>query len=287
MKLKNYLIAFAAISIAAGFSSCKKNSSDNSATELQATVELSGDQAISDNLNSDAENVLNEVAVDSNFAGNTPVSVSQTMNVLSCASVTITRVSPTQPLPFPKNISIDFGTGCSVNSGVVRSGKINITLSDSLRESLSIAVMTFDNYYVGGFKKEGTITWTHTNTAGIKSWERDDENGKVTAPGGRYWVHSGTQTVTQTAGFDTPSILLDDVFSTTGSATITNSSGTSRTAEITTALEKKVICENIDQGTIKIQGPSHYVTIDFGDGTCDTIATLSIDGGSPATFLLR
>ena len=54
-----------------------------------------------------------------------------------------------------------------------------------------------------------------------------------------------------------------------------------------TALEKKVICANIDKGTIKIQGPNHYATIDYGDGTCDKLATVSIDGGASITFLLR
>ena len=207
MKLKNFLIAFATISVAAGFSSCKKNSSDNSA-ELQATVELSGDQAISDNLNSDAEYVLNEAAVENNFSGNTPVGITQTMNVLSCATVTVTGAQG-----FPKNISIDFGAGCTSSNGVTRSGKINVTLSDSLRKSGSVAVMTFDNYYVSGFKKEGTITWTNTSQVGTKSWERKCENGKVTAPDGHYWLHSGTQNVTQTEGSGTPLNLLDDVFS--------------------------------------------------------------------------
>jgi hypothetical protein len=280
MKLKNFLIAFATISVA-GFTSCKKNSSDNTA-ELKATIELSGDQAISDNLNSDAEYVLNEAAVENNFSGNTPVGITQTMNVLSCATVTVTPVQG-----FPKTISIDFGTGCTSSNGIIRSGKINLTLSDSLRKSGSVAVMTFDNYYVSGFKKEGAITWNNTSQGGIKSWTRTCENGKVTAPDGHYWMHSGTQNVTQTEGSDTPLNLMDDVFSVTGSATVTNSSGTSRTSEITAALEKKVICENIDKGTIKIQGPSHYAVIDFGDGTCDRIATISIDGSNPATVLLR
>lgn len=280
MKLKNYLVAFAAISIAAGFSSCKKNSSDSSATELQATTELSGDQAVSDNLNSDAEYVLNEAAVDNDFAGSRTTSVTQTMNVLSCATVTVTP-------GFPKTISIDFGAGCTSTNGVTRSGKINVTLSDSLRKSGSIAVMTFDNYIVSGYKKEGTITWTNTSQNGIKSWTRNDANGKVTAPDGHYWVHSGTQTVVQTEGSSTPLNLLDDVFSTTGSATVTNSAGTSRTSTIVLPLEKKVICENIDSGTIKIQGPSHYATIDFGDGTCDRLATVSIDGSNPVTIFLR
>ena len=39
--------------------------------------------------------------------------------------------------------------------------------------------MTFDNYYVSGFKKEGTITWTNTSQGGIKSWERKCEMEKL------------------------------------------------------------------------------------------------------------
>ena len=281
MKLKNFLFAFAIISVSAGFSSCKKDSSGGS-TELETTFELSGDLAISDNLNADAEYVLNEAAVLNNFSGNTPVSVTQTLNVLSCPIVTVT---PEQG--FPKNILIDFGAGCTSPNGITRSGKINITLSDSLRKSGSVAVMTFDNYYVSGFKKEGTITWTNTSQVGIRSWERKCENGKVTAPDGRYWLHSGTQVVVQTGGSSTPLNLLDDVFSITGSNTVTNTSGKTRTCEITEALEKKVACENIDMGKIKIQGPNHFAVLDFGDGTCDRIATISIDGNTPRTILLR
>ena len=282
MKLQNYLIAFAIITFTAGISSCKKNNTaPPSSSEIQTTIDLSTDQAISDNLNADAENVLNEASVDNNFSGSTSVGVTTTMGVLSCATVTVSSGN------FPKTITIDFGTGCSSNDGINRSGKINITLSDSLRHSGSTAVMTFTNYYVSGFKKEGTITWTNTTQNGIRSWQRKCENGKITAPDGHFWLHSGTQAVVQTAGSDTPSDLTDDVFSYTGTATVTNSSGESRTATILNALEKKVDCANIDKGTIKIQGPNHYATLDYGDGTCDRIATISIDGGTPVTILLR
>ena len=281
MKLKNYVVAFATLTVAAGFSSCKKDNSGTTASdEVATTFELSGDQAISDNLNSDAEYVLSEAAVDGNFAGARITGVVQTMNVLSCAKVTTTP-------GFPKTITIDFGTGCTSNRGVTRSGKINVTLSDSLRTPGSVAVMTFINYYVSGFKKEGTVTWTNTSQGGIRSWERTCANGKITAPNGKYWLHSGTQDVVQTAGASTPLNLLDDVFSTTGSHTVTNAAGKTRTCEITEALEKKVICENIDMGKIKIQGPNHAAVIDFGDGTCDRIATITIDGNAPRTILLR
>ncbi|MEO8110081.1 MAG: hypothetical protein ABI594_08620 [Ginsengibacter sp.] len=283
MKLKNFLLSAAVIATAAGFTSCKKDSNSSSSTEIESTFEIAGDQAISDNLNSDAEYVLNEAAIDNNFAGNTPVNVSSTLGVLGCATVTVTPLQG-----FPKTIIIDFGTGCSANAGgITRSGKIMVTLSDSLRKSGSIAVMTFNNYFVSGFKKEGKVTWTNTSQGGTKSWERECEDGKITAPGGRYWLHTGTQNVVQTQGSATPFNLLDDVFSITGSHTVTNSEGKSRTSTITEALEKKVICDNIDMGKIRIEGPNHYAVLDYGDGSCDKVATISINGNTPRTILLR
>ncbi len=281
MKLKNFLLIAAAFVVVCGFYACKKDS-NSSPSELDTTFELSGDQAISENLNSDAEYVLTEAAIDNNFSGNTPATVTSTLNVLSCATVTVTPLQG-----FPKNITIDFGGGCTSTNGITRSGKIYVSLSDSLRKPGSIAVMTFENYYVSGFKKEGKITWTNTSQGGVKSWNRKCEDGKITAPGGRYWLHVGTQSVVQTQGSATPFNLTDDVFSITGSHTVTNMSGNSRTSTITEALEKKTSCENIDMGKIKVEGPRHYAVLDFGDGSCDKIATISIDGNTPRTILLR
>src|SRR5690606_27859518 len=121
-------------------------------------------------------------------------------------------VTVTPQATFPKTIVIDFGSGCTSADGVHRKGKINIVLSDSVRKSGTTAVMTFDGYYVHGFKVEGTITWTNTSTPNGVSWTRVIENGKVTTPGGNYyWLHEGTKNVTQTSGANTPFNLLDDV----------------------------------------------------------------------------
>ena len=278
MQLKKLLLAFAAGALILSFNSCKK--SDATADEFETTFELSGDQAISDNLTQDANDVLNEAASDKNLlGGHGPTGTSGT---LSCATVTVTPL-----IGFPKNIVIDFGTGCTSANGVTRAGKINIVLSDSVRASGSTAVMTFTNYYVGGYKKEGTVTWTNTSTPGTLSWQRKVENGKITAPNGNYWLHSGTRNVIQTAGVNTPNNLLDDVFSVTGNHSVTNSAGLTRTITTITPLQKKVICNNIDMGSLKVQGPNHYAVIDFGDGTCDNIATLSIDGRPSRTITLR
>lgn len=265
------------------FSSCKKGSIGNTIDEFETTFELSSDQAIADNLTEDANDVFNEAAADNNLmGGRTPTGTAETTGILGCATVTVTPVSG-----FPKTILIDFGAGCTSVNGITRKGKITVVLSDSVRRYNSTAVMTFDNYYVNGFKKEGTITWTNTSQGGIKSWQRKVENGKITAPNGTYWLHSGTRSVTQTAGAATPLNLTDDVFSITGNHTVTNMAGRTRTSTVLEALQKKTACDNIDKGKIKVEGPNHYAVIDFGDGTCDKLATISIDGRVSRTILLR
>lgn len=283
MKIKNLIICTTFSLTIIGFWSCKKDDSQTNNEEIETTFELSANDAITENITEDANDILMEAGVDNNFAGrNSGAVTTQTMDNLTCASLTVT---PAQG--FPKSISIDFGSTCTSPNGVVRKGKINITVSDSLRKSGSVAVMTFDNYYVNGFKVEGTLTWTNTSQAGLKSWRRKWENGKITAVDGRFWLHSGIKDIMQLEGVSTPRNLLDDVFSVTGNHTITNAAGKTITSTITEALQKKVICENVDKGKVKIEGGSHYAVIDFGDGSCDRIATISIDGTTPRTIFLR
>lgn len=279
MKIKHVLLATVAVSLTIGFNSCKKASEIKE--DYETTFELAGDQAIADNLTEDANDVFMEVAVDNNLAGNFAPEPVISNNIIGCATVTIT---PQQG--FPKTIVIDFGTSCTHN-GITRSGKINIVLSDSVRRNGSTAVMTFTNYYVNLHKVEGTITWTNTSTPGTRSWTRRTENGKITAPNSRYWLHSGLRAVVQTAGVNTPFNLLDDEFSITGTHSVSNSNGATRDITVLEALQKKTACANIDKGKLKVQGPNHYAVIDFGNGTCDNLATISIDGRTPRTIILR
>ncbi len=278
MKIKQFLFAFAMLSLAIGFNSCKKNN-ETISEEFENTFQISADQAVTNNLTQDAEDVFLEIAQDNNIAGNfAPEPVN---NIIPCATVTITPLSG-----FPKTIVIDFGASCTHN-GITRSGKINIVLTDSVRRPGSQATMTFTNYFVNLYKIEGTYTWTNTSTANTRSWTRVTTGGKITAPDARFWMHEGSRSVTQTAGVGTPTPI-DDVFSVfPGTHTVTNSSNISRTSTILEALQKKVACSNIDKGKVKVQGPNHYATIDFGDGTCDNLALLSIDGRTPRTIVLR
>jgi hypothetical protein len=283
--MKNNILKFGLVLLATSIVivSCKK--ARETIDEVQTTIEISGNQAITENLTADTYDMLQEAAVDKNLMGGRVDEVQQTTQTLSCATVTATGNFPN------KLIVIDFGTaGCTSNNGIFRKGKINVTLTDSLRKTGSIATITFDNYFVNTFKKEGTITWTNTSVANsaTRSWNRKVANGKITnTVNNNYWTFTSDINLTQTAGVNTPNILTDDVHTLSGTQTTTNSAGSSRTLTTQTALQKKASCANVDQGILKVQGPNHFALIDFGNGTCDNQATVSVDGRPSTTITLR
>jgi hypothetical protein len=284
MKTKHFLSAFLLLAFVVAFSSCKKNN-ETATEEIETTFELSAHQAVADNLTQDAGDVLEEAAARNNLLGSTPSGSTTTTNnwLPPCVIITVTGSFPA------KNIKIDFGTGCTSPNGIFRKGIINVVLTDSLRKTGSVATVTFDNYYVNSFKKEGIITWTNTTAtgSGTRSWNRKVTDGKITAADGKYWLHTSNLDITQTAGISTPLDITDDVFLLSGTRTVTNAAGKSRTGTTQTPLQKKTNCNNIDQGILKIEGPNHYALIDFGNGTCDKLATISIDGRTARTIILR
>ena len=282
MKTKNLLVTIAITAVLFMLISCKKeNATVINVAEQETTFELSTGQAVADNITEDANGVFMEAAATKNLLGSNSQTVITT-NSITGAVVTVSPVSG-----FPKTISIDFGNGCTSSNGITHKGKIIVVLSDSVRKAGSTAAINFTNYYVNGFKKEGTVTWTNTSTAAAKGWQRKVEKGKITAPDGRYWIHSGIRDAVQIAGTNTPNTLLDDIFLITGNHTVTDAAGKTRECFITEALEKKTVCDNICTGKLKVQGDSHIAVIDFGNGDCDKLATISIDGGAPRTIVLR
>ena len=83
--------------------------------------------------------------------------------------------------------------------------------------------------------------------------------------------------LTMTAGMATPSDLTDDVYSIAGSNSFSSSFGNTLDVTITTTLSKAYTCHNVGSGVIsftynkKLNG-----TLDFGNGTCDNQATITV-----------
>lgn len=192
----------------------------------------------------------------------------------SCPLITIN--SPGQEF-FPRNIVIDYGTGCAGLFDVERSGKILITLSGPRGTAGSERVLTFDNYVVNGAKVEGTFT---VENLGMNSNQNAHfgvslEGGKITFPDSKVITREFSRVREYVAGYGTWSPW-DDECLITGTSSGTNLNGKSYSLTITSPLEWTAACRFLVGGTIRfeVDGIEPF-ELDYGTGECDAVATLS------------
>ena len=264
MKLKlSTLIAGLLIGLAVMLHSCKKDKEEETNNNQTEAAELSVANNIAETMYDDVFNVVLLDGQANNVAGRGN----------SCATVTLNNSDPDT---YPKIMTLDFGSGCTGFDGLTRKGKIIATLSGRIRTAGTSITISFDNYSVNDFKLEGEFSITNNSGNNGLSFTTQTTNGKLTYPGGTlFYTHSGNHTLTQTAGAGTPSFL-DDIFSLTGSGNTTSSLGNSLTVNITTALVKKATCANVVSGIEQFTYNNINGTLDFGDGSCDNQALLTI-----------
>ncbi len=194
----------------------------------------------------------------------------------SCATVTLDTTV------FPRVLTIDFGdTNCLGKDGRYRRGKILVSFTGRYYRPGTIITTTFDNFYVNDNQIEGTkvVTNNGLNDQGHLSWTIS-VNGIITLANGNGTISWKSQRTREwTEGQATPHNRWDDVFLITGQASGKRANGLTWTHEITKPLEVKLACRFIVSGTVQIKPEGKPMrTLDFGDGECDNLATVSVDG---------
>jgi hypothetical protein len=276
MKMKNSLkLLFTGLLVCSLIVGCKKDEIEDTDTATTS------DNALAEASFSDAENISDQAA---NGAVTTYRTVIPEAGLLStCATVTIdTTVTP-------KVITINFGTAnCLCLDGRYRRGQILVSFNGAYRDSASTHTITFSNYYVNDNKIDGTKTVTNRghNSAGHLYYDIAVNGSIVLANGGGTITWSSARQREWIAGESTL-IWSDDEYLITGSASGTTAKGVAYSAVIGQALRIKLNCKNIVSGTIAIT-PSGKLTrtINYGDGTCDDKATVTI-GGNVFNISLR
>lgn len=179
----------------------------------------------------------------------------------------------------PRVITIGFEDGCTGSNGMPLGGSLEIELigADGVWAVGDQRTVTHVDFQRGPRVMNGTRTRTlvFLDAAEQPTFEREHDMtfehawGEVTqvATGSTQWL----------AGFETPGDCTDDVWVRNTEATWTGpqGNGTSRTA---TDLTWDGACGYLVSGTVVINRPFHNVTIDFGDGTCDGLATVEHNG---------
>ena len=263
------------------FFSCKKDnnsSTDNTSSGNDSALTMSTSAAAADNLFNDTYDVLALTTTNNSYLGRVAVNGLRADGVDSVPGCTTITVTPADASTYPKTVVVDFGTGCTGWYGVTRSGSITYTFSGKFKNPGTTVTGVFNNYKVNGYKLEGNYSITNNSSVsnGIL-FNSSVANGKVTYPNGTTWyTYSGTKTVKQTGGLLSTNYN-DYVFAITGAHSYASWTGKTLTDSITTALVKQATCKYISAGVVAFTYNGNINgTLDYGSGSCDSLATITI-----------
>ena len=200
---------------------------------------------------------------------------------------------------WPRTIIIDYGDGCDItryndSRERIRKGKIIINVSGPMWQEGSYREVTFEDFYINGHQVKGkrTVTnegfWEDGEYEGLRYFSVILEGGIVITPEGQEISKDVNRTRTFVEGFNTKWDTRDDIWHINGVATGVNREGIAFTREITSPLWKEIGCRFITRGTVLIQAEGRPdVTLDYGDGDCDPVATITVDGETREIRLRR
>ncbi|MFY9150446.1 MAG: hypothetical protein WAO52_00390 [Prolixibacteraceae bacterium] len=182
---------------------------------------------------------------------------------------------------YPRNWTVDYqGTDCVYLSGNTKQGKIKVSLTDFWKNEGSLRTVTYEDFYLNGNKLEGvkTILNTGLNENGNLSFTKTVKDAKLTYADGTSISWECEKYSEMIAGRST-FLFADDVWSVNGSGKGVNLDGTNYTINITSPLVYNNGCFYPVSGTLQISTEGHELqTIDYGNGECDNLATVTSGG---------
>lgn len=198
-----------------------------------------------------------------------------------CAVVTVDRTFTSWTR------TVDFGvTGCEMANGTVFRGKIIMhfdTDFDTLNTTISYS---FDNFYHNDDLIVGDKTMTRVSeNANGNPETRFEIDMHITFANGSEYDRQGVRVREFAEGHDTWNFS-DDVHVITGSSTTIFPDGSVDSSEITTPIRRAFACRYTSEGVVELHRNSDVAIIDFGNGDCDNIALLTINGTTREIRLL-
>ena len=182
--------------------------------------------------------------------------------------------------------TIDFGcTGCTLSNGNILKGKIIISFSNNFTSKFRTFLYRFVDFYHNGKLLQGnkSITYESKSTE-LLATEHPvmtfTVDMKITFDDGKVYSRTGTTVKETVEGNETPLNWEDNVFLVTGNSATSLANGDTVTNVITTPLRYITSCKLPFpvSGIVSITKNTSVGTLDFGDGKCDNLATLTIDG---------
>ena len=184
-------------------------------------------------------------------------------------------------------ITIDYGDGVEGPGGRLRSGKVIISYSDLRWLPGAFREVTFEDFYIDSVQVEGVRRLENTAAS-------TDEAPQftVTLTGGQLTFTDGTtitRTVNKIRTWNRANNPINDTVTVTGTASGSRRDGSSYAVEIIEEMTYKRGCR-VGRVFIPVSGVKLIISgentalVDYGDGECDNIATISINDGEAEEF---
>jgi hypothetical protein len=275
MKTKQLTLGLALVAIvsASFFTSCRKKETDE---EKDKDTAAAADQSLASSTVNDMTSIADESCKTYTVSS---FKIAESNAVLSsCATIAFDTIASA------KTVTVNFGTtNCQGNDGRNRRGVLIISFTGRYRDSLTVITVTPQNYFVDDNQVMGSKTIINkghnaaqhlvyeinaniqiikANAAGTISWQSTRQ---------REWI-SGESTYAWS----------DDIYSITGSAFGTTANGNTFTSNITSPLIRNMAigCRRHFTKGILEHTPGGKATryIDYGNGSCDNQAMVTING---------
>ena len=168
---------------------------------------------------------------------------------------------------------------CDYN-GAVRNGSIivNYTLRPLIGDRAANIILTFDNYTMDGVAVEGTITTTFEGTIIRPEIHIVTDNMLATFPNQETISWSSDKTFTIVSGFGDGDFLTN-IVEMSGTASGVNRKGESYSS-VYNSVKVERSCESgyPVSGTVTIESDKGTSVIDYGEGECDKIISVTNNG---------
>ena len=278
--MKTKILLLVALFSITFFVGCSTNESTDAAASSKA---ITTDDAIA---NSEIDATVDDISIiaEDQFSVQQGMSSKTSGSVKSilppCATITSVLTNDT----FTR--TIDFGADtCTLPNGNTVKGKIIISFSKNFLAPSRTISYKLEGFYHNGKLIEGNKTITYelkiTNLlAAAHPVSTHSVEAKITFPDGKVYSRIGTRVREMTEGFDTFANWEDNVFVVWGYNITTFPNGDKYTFTITTPLRIAMSCKMPFpvKGIVTIVKNGTEATLNYGNGDCDKLANLFING---------
>lgn len=285
MNLKCYFSKLLLVAVVIGglLTSC---SSDNEPLELQSEQESLDDvKRLAEMDDMDAllsHLVINGYENDQEVIADRAISTAKSQNTYLPECVTVTVVAQQNF----REVTLDFGTeGCLVRGRLLRGQLVFDYTRNPEAQEIQINYNLVD-FYINARQVIGsrTVLKERENANGNPQFTHN-LNLTVVWPNGLEASRSGTKVREWVEGLGSGDFT-DNVFELSGNWETTFVNGNTHSYEIIDPLRDEVACATMVSGTVNVQRPNFGGILDYGDGTCDALATFTFNNGNSTIIVL-